>query len=91
MLQAESTTRETSLFQNIKPLHTSTPASYKIKYKWEKNLDTLNQSLPQNVEDFENAAELWGSISSITYDRTVIVFRKRRRKNAHCIDADGQK
>lgn len=56
-----------------------------------KNLDTLNQNLPQNVDYFENAAELWGFISSITYDRTVIVFGKRRRKNSHCVDADGQK
>ena len=45
-------------------------------------LDTLQHTISHDDDHSENAAELWGSISSITYDTTIKVFGKRKRKNA---------
>ena len=50
-------------------------------------LDTLQHTLSQEDDYSRNAAELWGSISSITYDTAIKVFEKRKSKNADRVEA----
>ena len=49
-------------------------------------LDTLQHTLSQDGDHSGNAAELWGSISSITYDTAIKVFGKRKKKNANWVE-----
>ena len=49
-------------------------------------LDTLQHTLSQDDDHFRNAAELWGSISKITYDTANKVFEKMKRKNANWVE-----
>ena len=49
-------------------------------------LDTLQHTHSQDDDPSENAAELWGSIRSITYDTAIKLFGKRKRKNAHWVE-----
>ena len=50
-------------------------------------LDTLQHTLSQDDDHSRNAAELWGSKTSITYDTTIKVLGKRKRKNANWVEA----